>query len=168
MYVSSPPSIINLQHLNFKTETNRRKTYETWRIPFMDGNQLAAAGFYFTNQSDVVRCAFCGVEVGHWEEWDDVLKEHQRWSPSCGFAKGLCVRNIPILSNDQPEKTSDQPTRSRNMCNPRLELRPNSLPERTKYYYLYFLFCYICVFDNSVLIFNVLLQLQVLVLLHTW
>jgi len=68
MYVSSPPSIINLQHLNFKTETNRRKTYETWRIPFMDGNQLAAAGFYFTNQSDVVRCAFCGVEVVHWEK----------------------------------------------------------------------------------------------------
>jgi len=34
----------------------------------MEANKLAAAGFYFTNQCDVVRCAFCGIEVGHWEE----------------------------------------------------------------------------------------------------
>jgi len=56
-----PPSSINLQHLNLKTEADRRKTYETWRVPFMDANQLADAGFYSTNQSDVVLCAFCGV-----------------------------------------------------------------------------------------------------------
>ena len=34
----------------------------------MDVNQLVAAGFFFTNRADVVRCAFCGVEVGHWVE----------------------------------------------------------------------------------------------------
>jgi hypothetical protein len=63
----------------------------------MDENQLAAAGFYFTNQIDVFRCAFCGVEMGHWEEGDGALKEHQLWSLSCGFAKGLYVGSIPIL-----------------------------------------------------------------------
>jgi hypothetical protein len=42
----------------------------------MEPKQLAAAGFYFTNHSDLVRCFFCGVEMGHWEEGDDVLKEH--------------------------------------------------------------------------------------------
>ena len=52
-------SSINLKHLNLKTEADRRKRYETWRITFMDANQLAAAGFYFTNQSDIVRCVFC-------------------------------------------------------------------------------------------------------------
>jgi len=40
----------------------------------MDANELAAAGFYFTNWSDVVRCAFCGVQVGRSEEGDDALK----------------------------------------------------------------------------------------------
>ena len=58
-----PPSSTDLQHLNLKTEAGRRKTYETWCVPFVDTNQLAAAGFYFINQSDVVRCTFCGVEV---------------------------------------------------------------------------------------------------------
>jgi len=108
-----PPSSINIHHLNLKSEADRRKTYETWIVPFMEENQLATAGFYNTNWSDVVRCAFCGVEVCHWEDGDDALKEHQRWSPFCGFGKGLCVGNIPILSNSQPEKSPQQPTRSR-------------------------------------------------------
>ena len=91
----------------------------------MDANQRAAAGFYFTNLSDVVRCFFCGVQVCHWSEGDDALKEHQRWSPTCGFVKGLCVGNIPLLSNDQPEKSPQQPTRSRDVCGPHFKLRHN-------------------------------------------
>jgi len=55
----------------------------------MDANQLAAVGFYFTKHSVIVLCGFCGVEIGYWTEGDDALKEHRRWSPSCGFVKGL-------------------------------------------------------------------------------
>jgi len=43
VYVPLPPGI-NLKHLNSKSEADRRKTYETSRVPFMDANQLAAAG----------------------------------------------------------------------------------------------------------------------------
>jgi hypothetical protein len=123
---------------------------------------MAAAGFYFTNQGDVVRCAFCRVNVGHWKEGHDALKEHQRWSIFCEFAKGPCAGNIHILSNNQPEKSPEPPTQSRDVCGYRFELRQNSLPERTKYCYLCFFFCYACVVDNSLLISNVLLQPQVL------
>jgi len=63
----------------------------------MDAKQLAAAGFYFTYLSDVVHCIFCGIQVCHWSEGDDALKEHQRWSLSCGFVKGLCFGNIPVF-----------------------------------------------------------------------
>ena len=87
-----------LQRLNLKSEADRRKTYEGWPVPFMDINHLSAAGFYFTNQADVVRCAFCGVEMGYWEEGDDAFKDHDEWSPSCEFIKGLSVGNIPIGS----------------------------------------------------------------------
>jgi len=48
----SPPP--NLQNLNFKSEVDLRKTFKCWRVPFMDVNQLAAAGFFFTNRGDVV------------------------------------------------------------------------------------------------------------------
>ena len=62
------PGNKNLQKLNMKCETDRRRTYERWPVPFMDINRLSAAGFYYTNQGDVVHCAFCGIEVGQWEE----------------------------------------------------------------------------------------------------
>jgi len=129
---------INRKHLKLKSEADRRKTYETWSVPFMDANQLAAAGFYFTNLSDVVRCVFCGVRVCHWSAGDDALKEHHRWSPSFGFAKGLCFGKIPILPNEQP--VSQVLTRSLYVCGPHLELRLNSLPERSMYSFLHAFF----------------------------
>ena len=73
----------NMQTLNMKSEADHRKTFEKWHVPFMDKTHLAAAGFYFTNWGDVVCCAFCGVEVGQWEEGDNAFQDHQRWSPSC-------------------------------------------------------------------------------------
>jgi len=85
----SPPSSMNLQPLNLKSEVDRRKTFKHWHVTFVDVNQLVAAGFFFTNRGDVVRCAFCGVEVGHWVEGDDAFKDHKRWSPSCKFVRGL-------------------------------------------------------------------------------
>jgi len=57
VYVPLPPGI-NLKHLNLKSEADRRKAYETWRVPFLDANQLAATEFYFINQSDIVRALF--------------------------------------------------------------------------------------------------------------
>ena len=103
----------------------------------MDPNQMAAAGFYYTNTRDVVCCAFCEVGIGHWEKTDNPITEHQRWSPSCDFIKGLFVGNIPILSNNQPE-TSSQHTASVS----HMEYRPNSRPERGKYNYFYFIFIF--------------------------
>ena len=61
VYVPLTPGI-NLNHLNLKSEVDRRKTYENRRVPFMDANQLAAAGFYFTNQSYIVGYVFFFVE----------------------------------------------------------------------------------------------------------
>jgi len=131
--------------LNMKSEADRRRTYEKWQVSFMDKNHLSAAGFYFTNRNDVVRCAFCGVEVGRWEVGDDAFRDHQRWSPSCGFIKGLIVGNIPIGSVGQPGTSSSssslllsspETSRSYDVCGPYMELRPNSGPEQGWLHYL--------------------------------
>lgn len=89
---------------------------EICRVLYMDGNQLATSGFYITNQSDVVRCVYFGVQVVQWEL--DVLKVYQCRSPSCAFANGRCFGTIPILSIDQPEKLPQQPTRIYGVCGP--------------------------------------------------
>jgi len=72
------PSSINLINLNFEREVDPRKRCETWRVPFIDANQLAAEGFYFTNLSDISWCVFCGLEICYWAEGDVGLKENQR------------------------------------------------------------------------------------------
>ena len=43
------------KHLNLKSESDNRKIHETCLVPFMDANHMAAAGFYFTNLSDIFR-----------------------------------------------------------------------------------------------------------------
>jgi hypothetical protein len=135
--------------LNMKSEADRRRTYERWPVSFMDKDHMSAAGFYFTNRGDVVCCAFCGVEVGRWEEGDDAFRDHQRWSPSCGFIKGLIVGNIPVDSDGQPGTSSSlslpssssllssqETSRSYDVCGPYMELRPNSGPEQGRLHYL--------------------------------
>jgi len=133
----SPPSSMNLQPLNLKSEVDRRKTFKHWHVPFMDVNQLVAAGFFFTNRGDVVRCAFCGVEVGHWVEGDDAFKDHKRWSPSCEFVKGLFAGNIPAPS----ETPQQQPIRSNDVCGPYMEYTLKTLrPKRSKYTFTFIYF----------------------------
>jgi len=146
----SPPP--NLQNLNLKSEVDRRKTFKYWHVPFMNVNQLAAAGFFFTNKGDVVCCAFCEVEVGQWAEGDDAFKDHQRWSPSCAFVKELLVGNIYA-----PPKTSQQqPSSSNNVCGSYMEYTlKTSRPERCKYTFT-FIYLYPPMHNyNSTLIFIV-------------
>jgi hypothetical protein len=145
----SPPP--NLQNLYLKSEVDRRKTFKYWRVPFIDVNQLAATGFFFTNRGEAVGCAFCEVEVGQWVKGDYAFKEHQRLSPSCAFVKMLCVGNIPA-----PPKTSQQqPSSSNDMCGPHMEYTLKTSRPKRKYT---FTFIYLCtpMYDyNSTLIFNV-------------
>jgi hypothetical protein len=96
-------------------------------VPFTNKNRLAAAGFYYTSRGDIVRCAFCGVEVGWWRG-DPPFAENKRWSSSFEFIKGFVVGNVPI---DKLE-TSQEPTRSHDVCGSLMELRPNSRPEQGK------------------------------------
>ena len=113
----------------------------------MDVNQLVAAGFFFTNRGDVVRCAFCGVEVGHWVEGDDAFKDHKRWSPSCEFVKGLFAGNIPA------SETSQQPSSTYGVCGPYMEYTLKTLrPKRSKYTFT-FIYLFPLMYNNSTQIF---------------
>jgi hypothetical protein len=128
-------------------------------VPIIDINYLSAAGFYCTNWSDVVRCAFCGAEVGQWKGYN-AFRVHPCWSPTCGFIKGLFLGNIPIGSDGQHGTSSllsQETSRNYNVYVPFMELRPNVCSERCKYNYLYFGF-YVYVIYSSIKNFNVFLQ----------
>lgn len=124
--VDSPPSEARL---NMKSERDRLKTFEGWPCIFMDPKDLAKAGFYYIHLEDVVRCAFCRVEIGRWEAGDNAMTDHQRWSSNCPFISGVDVGNVPLDPNDTITITrASQDTCGRYG----IEIRPNSVAERTE------------------------------------
>lgn len=125
--MAAPPSPSNL---NLKSEADRYKTFESWPVSFIDKHKLAAAGFYYINRDDIVRCAFCEVEVGNWEEGDDPMRDHRRWQPSCPFLLRMPVGNIPLSNNSTEAPPGRVVPRSYDICGPyELDVRPNSAPE---------------------------------------
>lgn len=91
----------------FSNERERIKSFEGWPVPFLNASTMAAAGFYYLKREDIVRCAFCGVEVGSWVEGDDPMQDHERWAPSCRFVRKLPVGNIPVSTDLANSNTTD-------------------------------------------------------------
>ena len=60
----------DVHHLHIKSEAERCQTFNKWPVDFRDKNNLAAAAFYFTNQSDIIYCTFYGLEIGCWQQGD--------------------------------------------------------------------------------------------------
>jgi len=79
-------------------ESNRLYTFERWEVPFIDKNVLARFGFYYTGDPtpDTVTCYFCDINIGQWEDGDDILEHHKRFSPNCSLIKKRPNDNIPI------------------------------------------------------------------------
>jgi len=77
-------------------ETNRLTTFNEWNVPFIDKHKLALLGFYYCGPNDTVKCHFCRVEIGSWEDGDDILTDHERWSSYCPLIRGSPTTNIPI------------------------------------------------------------------------
>ncbi|XP_017043252.1 death-associated inhibitor of apoptosis 1 [Drosophila ficusphila] len=84
----------NMNELN--REEARLKTFINWPLEWLDKRQLAQTGMYYTNVDDKVKCYFCGVEIGRWEQEDQPVPEHQRWSPNCPLLRRRTTNNVPV------------------------------------------------------------------------
>ncbi len=101
------------QELNYRCEKNRFLSFSDFPTCVgVSPRALAAAGFWYTKDYDCVRCAFCNVVIGCWEEDDDPRDEHRRWSVNCSFFRsGVEVGNVPMSENEippLPEQGSDE------------------------------------------------------------
>lgn len=71
--------------LDLTLEADRLTTFNHWNNNYVTPESLAKAGFFSKYSTDVVTCAFCGVEIGNWEEGDEPFEDHRKWSPTCRF-----------------------------------------------------------------------------------
>ncbi|CAL4161817.1 unnamed protein product [Meganyctiphanes norvegica] len=76
-------------------ESVRRATFSSWKIPFLDPDELADAGFFYLRTADHVQCVMCQGIVGYWDPGDKPLQEHQKHFPNCQLISGVCTGNIP-------------------------------------------------------------------------
>jgi hypothetical protein len=51
--------------------------------PHLSAENMAKEGFIFSSPPDIVRCVFCSIYLGKWEESDIPAIEHARYSPNC-------------------------------------------------------------------------------------
>lgn len=79
--------------MNFNMEIDRLNSFKDWPLEFVSKHILAKTGFYYLGREyeedgdlcgDVLcKCYFCKVIVGNWENGDDVIFEHFKWSREC-------------------------------------------------------------------------------------
>jgi len=71
-----------------KNASYRLATFDAWPMEFaVSKRALAAAGFYYLQYGDNVKCAYCSLEMVDWKEGDDPMKDHERYSPRCPFVR---------------------------------------------------------------------------------
>ncbi|XP_053396589.1 baculoviral IAP repeat-containing protein 7-A-like isoform X2 [Mercenaria mercenaria] len=71
------------RHPNYLEYNNRLRSYARWTHRSPDPVTLTKAGFFYTNEGDLVRCYQCGIGLKDFSDGDDPLKEHVRHSSSC-------------------------------------------------------------------------------------
>ncbi|XP_068272356.1 baculoviral IAP repeat-containing protein 7 [Nyctibius grandis] len=87
------------------TEEMRLSTFQNWpQYTDMHPEQLARAGFFYTGESDVVRCFYCDGGVRNWSFGDDPWREHAKWYPGCEFL--LQSRGREFISSVQDSVSS--------------------------------------------------------------
>ena len=60
--------------------------------------KLAEAGFFHTDEKDILCCFYCGVRVQNWEDKDCPYDEHLYWSPFCDYMEMIKVSKWSITN----------------------------------------------------------------------
>ncbi|XP_069136434.1 baculoviral IAP repeat-containing protein 3-like [Argopecten irradians] len=103
------------KHPHMDTVAKREESYTTsWPGDYVvqTPHQLALAGFFYTGETDTVRCHYCDGGLREWEPNDDPWTEHARWFPFCKFVikiKGLQFIQNSAVPEDAPDGGNDVP-----------------------------------------------------------
>lgn len=79
----------DLAYPDFRFPSKRMKSFDTWPIGIKQKSEdLVAAGFFYSGQSDLTVCFSCGLSVGKWEADDNPWVEHKKLlEKECNYLK---------------------------------------------------------------------------------
>ncbi|RLU20221.1 hypothetical protein DMN91_006828 [Ooceraea biroi] len=101
---------------DYRFESVRLQSYKDWPCPWMKPERLAAAGFYYTGESDKVKCFECSVEICQWQRDDNPMVDHHRWSGKCRFVRNVPCGNVPIGAD--PTTIPAPSPKGKDVCGP--------------------------------------------------
>jgi len=94
-----------LEFPDYSGQATRLQSFKYWG-GVLPKEELAEAGFYMIARRDVVRCFSCCVVLQDWEKTDNVIDEHRKHSPECGFLKVFPVHSINVPHCSSIDNTS--------------------------------------------------------------
>ena len=70
------------------SQVKRLESFRDWPASCpVKPRDLAAAGFYYTQNADNVRCFRCNLTLQKWQAGDDPMEEHKNLRPACPFVR---------------------------------------------------------------------------------
>lgn len=105
-----------IDNIDYRFESARLESFKNWPCAWMKPEKLAAAGFYYTGESDKVKCFECLVEICQWQPDDSPMVDHQRWSGRCRFVRNIPCGNVPIGTD--PNMIPTPTPRGYDVCGP--------------------------------------------------
>lgn len=89
----------------YRLASERLKTFHLWPVSIeLRPDDLAAAGFFYTGQSDITVCFSCGAVVVKWEKGDNAWIEHKKFQKNqCSFLK---LNHEQLKINEKKQKTT--------------------------------------------------------------
>lgn len=105
LFFSSPPADIFITMMAGQIETDDARDWSAMHTRLssfqafphseqVPAERLARAGFYFTGESDRVRCFSCQHTIEDWRQGDSPVERHQSVSPACTFLKCVHYRGL--------------------------------------------------------------------------
>lgn len=126
--VPASADVVSDRLLDMRREEDRLNSLNTWPISYIDKFRVAKLGLFYFGESDKVKCFFCNLILGEWEEGDDPAVDHERCRPLCPLMRGRPCGNIPLNTssvsappNQQPNSNSSTPsptTEGQDVCGP--------------------------------------------------
>ncbi|XP_059617259.1 death-associated inhibitor of apoptosis 1-like [Phlebotomus argentipes] len=84
------------QSLNMHIEEERLKTLSRWNLENVDKFTIAMLGLYFVREPDVLKCAFCYVEIMNWNPEDDIFLRHFMENSYCSLLTMKANNNVAL------------------------------------------------------------------------
>ncbi|XP_053396475.1 putative inhibitor of apoptosis [Mercenaria mercenaria] len=97
-------SVRPARYPDFIDYSQRLQTYARWTRSNPGPVCLCEAGFFFTDQGDLVRCFQCGIGLKDFSEGDDPIQEHVRYSGECQYLlEHLGAARLSAIKTQQAE-----------------------------------------------------------------